>query len=82
MTEVAANKALVSAYIEALNKQDWEAVRRLCSPAYVHHAPRVPAASLAMYIETAARLFSASPTWWRRLISLRAGGDVSGKGGA
>ena len=61
MTEGAANKALVSAYMDALNHKDWEAVQRLCSPAYVHHAPRVPAADLSTYIETAGRLFRAFP---------------------
>ena len=61
MTEGAANKALVSAYMDALNHKDWEAVRRLCSPAYVHHAPRVPAADLSAYLETAGRLLWAFP---------------------
>jgi steroid delta-isomerase-like uncharacterized protein len=61
MTDVAANKALIAAYMDALNHQDWEAVQRLCSPAYVHHAPRVPAADLSTYIETAGRLFRAFP---------------------
>jgi predicted ester cyclase len=61
MTDVAANKALIAAYFDALNHKDWEAVQRLCSPAYVHHAPRVPAADLSTYIETAGRLFHAFP---------------------
>jgi predicted ester cyclase len=61
MTDVAANKALITAFLDALNHQDWEGVQRLCSPAYVHHAPRVPAANLATYIETAGRLFLAFP---------------------
>jgi hypothetical protein len=30
MTDVAANKALIAAFMDALNHQDWEALRRLC----------------------------------------------------
>ena len=75
MTEVAANKALVSAYVDALNQQGWEAVRRLCSPAYVHHAPRVPAADLATYLETAGRLFSAFPDMVATIEQLVAEGE-------
>ena len=75
MTGLAANKALVSAFIDALNKQDWEAVRRLCSPAYVHHAPGVAAADLPTYIKTAGRLFSAFPDMVATLEQLVAEGE-------
>ena len=74
MTDVAANKALIAAFMDALNHKDWEAVQRLCSPAYVHHAPRVSAADLSTYIETAGRLFHAFPDMVATVDQMRVSG--------
>ncbi len=61
MTDLPATKVLAASFIEALNRKDWAAVQRLCSADYIHHAPRVPAANLSAYIETAGRMFQAFP---------------------
>ena len=70
-----ANKAVVSAFIDALNDKDWDKVRTLCSPDYVHHAPHVPAADLATYVETAGRMFSAFPDMVATVDQLVAEGE-------
>jgi predicted ester cyclase len=75
MIDLEANKCLSSATIEALNHRDWEALQRLCSQAYVHHAPRVPAADLSTYIETASRLFLAFPDMIATVNKLVAEGE-------
>jgi len=61
MTDLPATKALAASFIDALNRKDWAAVQRLCSADYIHHAPRVPAANLSAYLETAGRMFQAFP---------------------
>ena len=75
MTAMAANKALVAAFIGALNDQDWEKLRTLCSPGYVHHAPRVPASDLATYVQTAGRMLSAFPDMVATVEQLVAEGE-------
>ena len=52
---------LVAAFFRTLDRHDWAGLRALCSPAYVHHAPRVPAADLATYLETLGRMYAAFP---------------------
>ncbi len=38
--------------LSAINDHDWEAVRRICRPDYIHHAPGVPQANLEKYVAT------------------------------
>ncbi len=38
--------------LRAINDHDWEAVRRICRPDYIHHAPGVPQANLEKYVAT------------------------------
>ncbi len=75
MTDRATTKAVASAFIDALNAQDWDGVRRLCRPAYVHHAPRVPAADLSTYLETAERMLRAFPDMVATVEQLVAKGE-------
>lgn len=48
-------------FLHALDRRDWDRIKALCAPGYVHHAPRVAAADLRTYIETAQRMFTAFP---------------------
>jgi C-1 hydroxylase len=36
----------------ALSRHDWDEVRRVCHPNYIHHAPGVPKAGLEQYVAT------------------------------
>lgn len=45
-------EAIGTEIVQAISDQDWERVRALCAPGYVHHAPGVPSADLDRYIQT------------------------------
>ncbi len=75
MTDLPATKAVATSYIDALNRKDWAAVQRLCRSDYVHHAPRVPAADLSAYMETAGRMFQAFPDMTATVEQLVAEGE-------
>ncbi len=44
--------AAAAAVLRAIEAQDWDAIRALCAPDYVHHAPSVPSADVETYIAT------------------------------
>jgi predicted ester cyclase len=75
MTEIQSTKDVVTTFIQALNHKDWDGIRRLCSPDYIHHAPRVPTADLAAYIDTAGRMFDAFPDMRATVHQLVAEGE-------
>jgi steroid delta-isomerase-like uncharacterized protein len=79
MTESAATKAVTKAvavaFIDALNAKEWTRVRQLCNPDYVHHAPRVPAADLSAYLQTAGRMLTAFPDMVATVEQLIAEGE-------
>ena len=56
----AGSGAVAEEFMRALERRDWDGLRRVCAPGYVHHAPRVPAADLETYITTIRVLFAAS----------------------
>lgn len=56
-----ASTAIAADFLHALGRRDWTRIEALCAPGYVHHAPRVPAADVHAYIETAQRMFAAFP---------------------
>jgi C-1 hydroxylase len=47
--------------LQALSRHDWDAIRRLCHPDYIHHAPGVPEAGLEKYIATLQLVVEAVP---------------------
>ena len=53
--------AVAEEFMGVLERRDWDGLRRVCAPGYVHHAPRVPAADLDTYIKTIQVLFAAFP---------------------
>jgi steroid delta-isomerase-like uncharacterized protein len=53
--------AVAGDFLQALDRRDWSTIAELCAPGYVHHAPRVAAASLPDYIATAKAMFTAFP---------------------
>jgi steroid delta-isomerase-like uncharacterized protein len=53
--------AVAGDFMQALGRRDWGRIEELCAPGYVHHAPRVAAADVHAYIETAQRMFTAFP---------------------
>jgi steroid delta-isomerase-like uncharacterized protein len=75
MIDSQTTQSLAVAFVDALNARNWDTIRSLCSPAYVHHAPRVPAADLTTYIETAGRMFEAFPDMLGTVEQLVAEGE-------
>jgi predicted ester cyclase len=47
--------------LHALSLHDWDGIRRVCRPDYIHHAPGVPEAGLERYIATLQVVVSAVP---------------------
>ncbi len=47
--------------LRALSHHDWEGIRRVCCPDYIHHAPGVPKAGLDKYIATLQLVVAAVP---------------------
>lgn len=47
--------------LQALSRHDWDAIRRVCRPDYVHHAPGVPEAGLEKYVATLQLVVEAVP---------------------
>ncbi len=54
-------RAAGAAILEALNDRDWDGVRRICRPDYIHHAPGVPEAGLEKYVATLQIAITALP---------------------
>jgi predicted ester cyclase len=75
VTQARSTKDIVTTFLQALNDKDWDAIRQVCSAGYIHHAPRVPAADLSAYIETAGRMFDAFPDMLATVHHLIAEGD-------
>jgi predicted ester cyclase len=75
VTEIQLTKDIVTRFIHALNDKDWDAIRRLCSAGYIHHAPRVPAAELSTYMQTAGRMLDAFPDMRATVHQLVAEGE-------
>lgn len=61
MSEHTGSTAVAGDFMHALAKRDWDRIEKLCTPDYVHHAPRVAAADVHAYIQTAQRMFTAFP---------------------
>ncbi len=51
----------VNSYLHALSRHDWEGIRRVCQPDYIHHAPGVPEAGLEKYVATLQLVVEAVP---------------------
>ncbi len=47
--------------LHALSRHDWDGIRRVCQPNYIHHAPGVPEAGLEKYIATLQLVVEAVP---------------------
>lgn len=47
--------------LHALSRHDWDGIRRVCQPDYIHHAPGVPEAGLEKYIATLQLVVKAVP---------------------
>jgi len=47
--------------LDALSRHDWDAIRRVCRPDYIHHAPGVPEAGLDKYLATLRLVVEAVP---------------------
>jgi predicted ester cyclase len=47
--------------LHAISLHDWDGIRRVCHPDYIHHAPGVPQAGLEKYIATLQLVVAAVP---------------------
>lgn len=47
--------------LHALSLHDWNGIRRVCRPDYIHHAPDVPEARLEKYVATLQLVVAAVP---------------------
>ena len=57
--------------LRALSLHDWDAIRRVCHPDYIHHAPGVPQADLEKYIATLQLVVAAVPDMSLEYATLR-----------
>jgi steroid delta-isomerase-like uncharacterized protein len=61
--------------MHALGRRDWDRIEQLCAPGYLHHAPKVAAADVHAYIQTAQRMFTAFPDMTATVEELVGAGD-------